>query len=391
MARHAAISSPDTAQTGPPVSELCPLILEQLQEYGLFLLDPAGVILWLNGSAEELTGHRCENISGKSGAILFTPEDLARGVFEHEMAAAAAQGSMENDRWMMRADGSRYWADGVMFPLRNAGGEIVAFSKMLRDRTDLKQQQRKLRNEIALQVEHSRQKDKILAVAAHELRNPLFATTVAVDSIRRRVSGPADLQQSFEVIDRQLQAIRRLLDDITDAAQAEAGKLRMKRERLDFRDIIKEALETMRATILTRRHTVKDVLLPVAIPIEGDSDRLQQVIQNLIDNAVKYTPPGGIIGIEATIEGGEAVLKIEDNGVGVAPEMQAQIFELFTQVPAPENFDEKGLGIGLSLVKNIVLRHGGTVQVRSNGLGKGSEFTMRLPLAAAEAPSPPSK
>jgi two-component system CheB/CheR fusion protein len=390
MAQRAAITPPQTAGTAPPVSELCPLILQQLQEYALFLLDTDGAILWANPSAQILTGHRLDDVSGKKGEILFTPEDVARGVFAHEMTTAAAQGSMENDRWMMRADGSRYWADGVMFPLRNADGEIAAFAKMLRDRTDVKQQLRWLGNEIALLVEQGRQKDQILAVAAHELRNPLFATTVAVDALHRMLSGAGELQQAFDVINRQLQAIRRLLDDITDAAQADAGKLRIKRERLDFRDIIRQALETMRPAIVMRRHTVNEVLLPVEIPIEGDRVRLQQTVQTLIDNAVKYTPSGGTIGIEATIEGNQAVLKVEDNGVGVAPEMQAHIFDLFTQVPAADSLDEKGLGIGLCLVKNIVLRLDGTVQVRSNGVGKGSEFSIRLPLAGEPSSSSPA-
>jgi len=371
---------------GRTVSDLCPLVLEQMREYAIALLDPQGIIVWLNATAEELFGHRQEKVAGRKADLLFIPEDVTRGVFEHEMATAAAQGSMENDRWMLRADGSRFWANGAMFPLRGADGELVGFAKMLRDRTDLQQQVSTLRNEIAALMERGRQKDKILAVAAHELRNPLFATTVAVDSIRRSTQDAAAIQPSLDVIDRQLQAIRRLLDDITDATQAYSGKLKLKRERIDLRAIITRALETMRPTILSRRHTVNEVLLPVEIPVVGDATRLQQVIQNLIDNAVKYTPPGGLIGIESTIEGDEAVFKIEDNGIGVAPDMQTHIFELFTQVPDPDNFDEKGLGIGLSLVKNLVLQHGGTVQVRSNGLGKGSDFTIRLPLPASSEP-----
>jgi len=166
------------------------------------------------------------------------------------------------------------------------------------------------------------------------------------------------------------------------AAQASTGKLKLKRERLDLREVILRALETMRPAIQARRHIVNEMLLPVPIPVSGDPGRLEQVLRNIIDNSVKYTAPGGVIGIEATIEGTDAVVKIEDNGVGVAPEMQMEIFDLFTQAAAPDNVDDKGLGIGLSLVKNLVVHHGGTVQVRSNGRGKGSEFTVRLPLAS---------
>jgi len=380
MAQPVQLNTPLNALVTTTVGELYPLVLAQMREYAVVLLDPKGVVLWLNASAEELFGHKLEALVGKRGDLLFTPEDAARGVFEHEMATASAQSSMENDRWMKRADGSRFWANGVMFPLRSASGELAGFCKMLRDRTDLRQQLNTLQNEVHALVERGQEKDKILAVAAHELRNPLFATTVAVDTLRRVVQNAPE--QPFQVIERQLQTMRRLLDDITDAAQASTGKLKLKRERLDLREVILRALETMRPAIQARRHIVNEMLLPVPIPVSGDPGRLEQVLRNIIDNSVKYTAPGGVIGIEATIEGTDAVVKIEDNGVGVAPEMQMEIFDLFTQAAAPDNVDDKGLGIGLSLVKNLVVHHGGTVQVRSNGRGKGSEFTVRLPLAS---------
>ena len=246
-----------------------------------------------------------------------------------------------------------------------------------------------LRNEIAALTELDAQKNKILAVASHELRNPIFATTIALEMIRRAVPNTPKLEQLADTIDRQIQTIRRVLDDITDATRANTGKLKLKRERLDLREIIARARETMRSAMESRRHTVVEVLLPVPIPVEGDADRLHQVLVNLIDNAVKYTPPGGEIGIRATTEAREAVFEINDNGIGIPADMQAHIFDLFTQVPTPDDVHEKGLGIGLSLVKNLVTQHGGTIQVRSNGPGKGSEFIMRLPLAASEAPETP--
>lgn len=365
--------------------ELCPLVLEQMKEYAAVLLDPEGAIAWMNGSAEQLFGHKFPDVAGKRADFLFVPEDIAQGVFQHEMETAAARDSMENDRWMVRADGSRFWANGAMFPLRNAEGELVGFAKMLRNRTDLRQQLETLRNEIAVLVESGKQKDTILGVASHELRNPLFATTVAVDTIRRAVPDTPQLAHPFGVIDRQLQSIRRLLDDITDATQASAGRLKLRRERVDLRHVVQRSLETMRPAIASRRHTVQESMLAVEIPVDGDADRLHQVVTNLIDNAVKYTPPGGRIVLAATTEGNEAVLKIDDDGIGIPPDMQASIFELFTRVPNPDTLNEKGLGIGLSLVKNLVAQHGGTIQVRSNGAGSGSEFTIRLPLATSSA------
>jgi PAS domain S-box-containing protein len=371
----------------PALKDLFPLMLEQMREYGILLLDPGGAVLWMNVPAQEIFGHKLENVAGKNARFFFVPEDAANGVLEHEMATAAAHGSMENDRWMLRADGSRFWADGATFSLRGAGRELAGYSKILRNRTDLRQQLDTLRNEIASWIERDGQKNTVLAVASHELRNPLFATTVAVDTIRRVTSGTPEVEQPFGIIDRQLKAIQRLLDDITDAVQVNTGRLKLKREHVDLRAIIKRAVETMRPAVDSRRHIVQEILLPAPIPVEGDTDRLEQVVNNLVDNAIKYTPPGGQIAIEATIEGSEAVLKIDDNGIGIPSDMQAHIFDLFTQVPRTENSDERGLGIGLSLVKNLVAQHGGTIQVRSNGPGKGSEFSVRLPLAASNEQS----
>lgn len=373
----------------PAFNQLFPLLLEQSREYAILLLDPECKVVWLNGCAEAIFGYRLADIVGKIPVFLFVPEDIAQGVFEHEIETATAQGSVDNDRWMMRADGSRFWANGATFSLRQTDGTLAGFGKMLRNRSALRQQMVTLRNEITALTELDAQKNKILAVASHELRNPIFATTVALEMIRRAVPSTPKLEQLADTIDRQIHAIRRVLDDITDATQVSTGKLKLKRERLDLREIITRALETMRSAIESRRHTVVEVLLPVPIPVEGDADRLQQVLVNLIDNAVKYTPPGGQIGIRATTEAKEAVFEINDNGIGIPADMHSHIFDLFTQVPNPDNVYEKGLGIGLSLVKNLVAQHGGTIQVRSNGPGKGSEFTMRLPLAASDAPETP--
>lgn len=370
-------------------NQLFPLLLEQNREYAILLLDPEGNIVWLNACAEEVFGYRLADIAGKRAGFLFVPEDIAQGVFEHEIETATVQGTVDNDRWMMRADGSRFWANGATFSLFGPDGTLAGFGKMLRNRSILRQQMATLRNEIAALTELDSQKNKILAVASHELRNPIFATTIALEMIRRAVPNTPKLEQLADTIDRQIQTIRRVLDDITDATGANTGKLKLKRERLDLREIIARALETMRSAMESRRHTVVEVLLPVPIPVEGDADRLHQVLVNLIDNAVKYTPSGGEIGIRATTEAREAVFEINDNGIGIPADMQAHIFDLFTQVPTPDDVHEKGLGIGLSLVKNLVTQHGGTIQVRSNGPGKGSEFIMRLPLAASEAPETP--
>ena len=190
---------------------------------------------------------------------------------------------------------------------------------------------------------------------------------------------PADYP--IRLIERQVEFIRRLVDDLLEAARARAGKMQLKRERLVLQDVIAASVEMVRPLAEKRSQRLEILLAPTPIVVEGDASRLQQVLTNLLNNAVKYTDEGGCIWIKATIEDEDAVVQVEDNGVGIAPDMLQFIFELFAQVQSPQGTSD-GLGIGLSLVKELVTLHGGSVQANSDGIGKGSVFTVRLPVLA---------
>ncbi|HET9651481.1 MAG TPA: ATP-binding protein, partial [Usitatibacter sp.] len=197
-----------------------------------------------------------------------------------------------------------------------------------------------------------------------------------------RMGGHLDtgMEYAVRVIERQVELLRRLVDDLLDLSRVGAGKIELERRRVALGEILGQAVESVRALADQRRHAIDLVLPADPMVVEGDADRLHQVFVNLLNNAAKYTPPGGHIWVHGTPEGDEAVVHVRDNGVGIPGEMLPKIFELFTQVDSARAYSQGGLGIGLSLVKNLVALHGGTVQVRSDGEGKGAEFTVRLPL-----------
>ena len=224
----------------------------------------------------------------------------------------------------------------------------------------------------------SRMKDEFLATLSHELRNPLASVRTAVELISRRVSADAGVTTSVKIIEEQLDFVRRMLDDLLDVTRISTGKVRLKMMPVTLDEVIDKTVDAARPWIEERSQNIKVIGPGSSIVVQGDPDRLNQVFLNLLSNATKYTPEGGNIWVKITIEGDEAVVRISDTGVGIPSEMLPRIFDLFTQVET--RLSHGGLGIGLALVKDFVALHGGSVQVRSEGVGKGSEFMVRLPL-----------
>jgi PAS domain S-box-containing protein len=363
------------------VERLLRMFAQQSLEHAITLLDPGARIAWWSPGAEHIFGYPADEIVGQPGARLFPPEDNEKGLSEHETAVAIDHGSAEDDRWMQRQDGSRFWASGVLVALHDADGSLLGFAKVLRDRTDLKEQIETLRNHARRMDLEARRKDIFLSTLSHELRNPLAPLANAVAIIRMSVAGTPEVEYALKVVERQVDLLRRLVDDLLDLSRIGAGKMELKRTRVPLHELIERAVEAARPLVVERKHRLEVLLPPAPIELDADPERLVQVFVNLLGNAAKYTPSGGMIWINATLEGHEAVIRFEDTGVGIPTEMLPRIFDLFTQVESSQLLSQGGLGIGLSLVKNLVAQHGGSVQVRSEGLGKGSEFIVRLPAA----------
>lgn len=231
----------------------------------------------------------------------------------------------------------------------------------------------------------NRRTNEFLATLSHELRNPLAPIRTALHAMHLSGMWPAEGRESREIIERQIERISHLVDDLLDVARVSQGKIQLRKEKVALAGKIKRALETCRPPIEEAGHQLCVSLPEEEVWVEGDRVRLQQILENLLINAGKYTRPGGRIDISLKAEQGEAVVRIRDSGVGIAPEMLPNIWEMFAQADPAADQPNSGLGIGLSLAKKLVQLHGGRIEAASEGLGKGSEFTVRLPLSTPAA------
>jgi signal transduction histidine kinase len=241
-----------------------------------------------------------------------------------------------------------------------------------------------------LRREHTR-KDEFLAMLAHELRNPLAPLANSIEILRRVELKTPLAQRQVEVMGRQLGQMTRLVDDLLDVSRVSRGLIELRRETLQLSEVLEPALEAIRPALEARGHRLQSVGLEWPLHVNGDRVRLVQVFANLLQNAVKYTDPGGSVTLIVTPDVSRVSVMVRDTGIGIAPEMLSRVFELFTQAPAALDRAEGGLGIGLTLVKTLVELHGGHVTAHSVGLGHGSTFTVTLPLVVAPRQSVPLK
>jgi signal transduction histidine kinase len=224
-----------------------------------------------------------------------------------------------------------------------------------------------------------RRKNEFLAMLGHELRNPLAPIRNAVQILRAKSTSEADRAWARDVIDRQLGQMVRLVDDLLELSRISRGKIRIQKEVVELGAIIESALESSRPLIAARKHELIESLPGEPVWLDADPVRLAQVITNLLNNAAKYTHDRGHISLSARKEGRQVVIRVQDDGAGIAPEMLPRIFDLFAQADRTLGQAQGGMGIGLTLVKSLIEMHGGTVQAFSDGVGKGSEFVVRLP------------
>src|SRR6185312_9908891 len=254
-----------------------------------------------------------------------------------------------------------------------------SFARVTHDLTEGQAQeaQRKRADDLA---EANRSKEEFMALLSHELRNPLSPILNALDVQRQVKTNDPILQQAGNIIERQVRQMVRLVDDLLDISRITNGKLRLTKKRVELRVIANLAAESSRPLLDARKHEFSVSLPTEPIWVEADPARLEQVVVNLLHNAAKYTDPGGLIRLSVSRVGAEGVIRVKDNGVGIAPELLPHVFELFTQIDGSLGRSYGGLGIGLALALNLVEMHDGRLLASSGGLGKGCEFTIKLPL-----------
>ena len=325
--------------------------------------------IWVNRRCAEWLGMEPGQVAGRPMVEIIGTENLAaiRPYIDRVLAGEHVQ----YERLVRYKGMGERWVRNLFSPVQ--GGE--AWISVISDIHERKLMEQTLRDA-------DRRKDEFLATLAHELRNPLAPIRNAVAILGKK--GPLDpeLAWSREVIERQVDQMSRLIEDLLDIARIASGKLFIRKERIGLERAIDMALETSRPNINAAGHSLSVLLPEERVTVEADATRLAQVFSNLLNNAARYTEGCGKITLSAQVEGREAVVRVQDDGIGFPPEVGARLFEPFSQLTDRNQRSHGGLGIGLSLVQGIVALHGGTVEARSAGLDQGSEFIVRLPLAS---------
>ena len=351
-------------------------ILEQAAD-AIVVCGPSGVIIRASASACRLSGEECVGMPFAK-AFALRQED-GDEEFDPTTLGCLLQ-SVEAILPGPASVGARHLLVSAA-PLSNATGEGLGCVITMADITARK------RAEEALKLA-DRRKDEFLATLSHELRNPLAPVSNALRILQIKAPDEPELTWAREIIERQVRQMTRLIDDLLDVSRITRDRLELRRERVDLARILQDAVETSRPLFEQEGHDLEVNLPSETIELDADATRLAQVFSNLLNNAAKYTPTGGRIDLHTERDGRDVLVSVRDNGLGIPSEMLPKVFELFLQVDRSLTRSRGGLGIGLTLVKRLVELHDGSVEARSDGLGKGSEFLVRLPALGA---SPLSK
>jgi len=354
------------------------LLVDSVRDYAISMLSPEGIVESWNAGAQAIHGYGARDIVGRHFRVFFSPEDAASGRPEAELAAARELGRVEDEGWRVRKDGKLFWANVVVTAVYGPEGDLRGFAKITRDMSE--------RRRLEELEQSSRRMNEFLAMLAHELRNPLAPIRNAVTIMQLEPLSSPVLRNCRDVIDRQLTHVTRLVDDLLDVGRLSTGKITLRKELLRVPDIVARSIEIARPLITARRHAFEAQQPDEPLYVNGDATRLSQVLQNVLVNAAKYTPEGGRIRLRVEADDAFVHIVVSDNGRGIAPENLQKIFQLFMQADSGTSAAaESGLGIGLTLARSLTEMHGGTIEASSPGLGQGSTFVVRLPLASEVA------
>lgn len=288
----------------------------------------------------------------------------------------------ELEHRVLRVDGSLGWTYSKAVPIVGADGEIVEWVGVAADITSRKTAEQQVK-------EASRRKDEFLAMLSHELRNPLAPISAAAQLLQVGGLNEVRLQQITEIIARQVKHMTSLVDDLLDVARVTGGLVTLEFDAVDIKRVIADAIEQAEPLIESRRHQVALHLPPDAALVSGDAKRLVQIVSNLLNNAAKYTPEGGLIDLQVQVQDKQVAVLVSDNGIGMTAEFLNYVFDMFSQAQRTADRSQGGLGIGLALVKSLVELHHGSITVKSEGQGCGSKFTVQLPRHSAVETSRP--
>jgi PAS domain S-box-containing protein len=353
--------------------DLFRLLVDSVRDYAIFMLDPQGRVTTWNAGAQQIKGYAKDEILGRNFSVFYPAEAVNRGWPQLELALALERGRFEDEGWRVRKDGTQFWANVVIAPVRDAANRLRGFAKITRDLTSRRQIE---------QLQHGeRQVNEFLAMLSHELRNPLAPMQTALDVLQRKPDDREVSRWAHAVIGRQVQQLSRLVDDLLDVGRITRGKIELKPETLDLCRSVEQVVDAMKSITDARRQVVEVTLPDAPLLVRVDPLRLEQIITNVMVNACKFTPDAGRISVRAAAIGQIGSVTIADNGVGMSAHLLPRIFDLFVQGECGLDRGGGGLGIGLTVGKRLAESMGGTLAATSAGPGQGSQFTLAFPLA----------
>jgi PAS domain S-box-containing protein len=384
------------------------LLITSVKDYAIFVLDPKGHVLTWNPGAERLKGYAAREIIGQHFSRFYPEEDVRAGKCEYELEGATRLDRFEDEGWRLRKDGSRFWANVVITPIRDEDGTLVGFAKVTRDLSERKRREEErvalARAEEARRIAESNQeraralaedlrrardeaqeaarlKDEFLATVSHELRTPLNAILGWGRLLHAGSLGPEKAASAIDAIVRNAASQSQIIDDLLEVSRIIAGQLRLDADMVDVNQVVTAAIDVVRPAAEAKGVALLWSFNPDSGMIRGDAGRLQQVLWNLLTNSVKFTPRGGQVCV--TLRRHTSIIEIEvvDTGRGIAAAFLPRIFERFTQEEAGHSRRKGGLGLGLAIVKHLVELHGGDVEAHSAGENAGATFIVKLPLA----------
>ena len=369
---------------------LSQLVLDNIPDYAIFVLDPEGRILSWPEGAERVLGYTPEEAIGQSLYLIMTEEDQRRKLPDIELKEAVRSGMAALDGWRVRKDGSRFWATCRLYVIDNGNGP-GGFIKVLRDNTERKRAEDALNEAKEAAEEANASKDHFLATVSHELRTPLSALLLWTKMLTDGPAmTPAQMREGLEAIKKCAEEQRELIEDLVDTSRIVAGKLRLEFKATELVTMMRSALESIRPTALDKGVQVSGEFDAAAGLVLVDPHRLQQVVWNLLTNAVKFTPAKGRVHLSLQRHGMEVEIRVTDTGQVISADFLPRVFERFRQAADATTRIHSGLGLGLSITKQLVELHAGTITAESPGLGQGATFTVRLPLPALDPATLPS-
>jgi PAS domain S-box-containing protein len=358
-------------------------IPDSVSEYAVLTIDLDGRFVTWTPSAERLLGYTAGEAIGQRLELIHPEEERNRTVIDEEMALTRTQRSLTVERWHRRKDGSRFWGTGVLSSLYDEAGRHYGYVKVLRDNTERKLAMEALRQaKIDAELANSA-KDFFLANVSHELRTPLSAMLLWAKLLSgKKRPSPRRVREGLEAIVKSAEEQQALIEDLMDTSRIAAGKMHLEMEAVSLVPLVQKAVDMIRLSARQKGLRLTQQLDARAGTVRADPLRLQQVMANLLNNAVKFTPEGGRVSVLMKRSGGDVEIQVRDTGQGISPEFIDRVFDRFTQADAAAIRANGGLGLGLSIARQLVLLHGGTILAHSDGPGKGTTFTVRLPLPA---------